>query len=90
MSFLLRAVLMIGVLSYFALRQEAPARVETSTKREAADLTAALAGLPAEMRVKATRAAEAEIVRRLSEVRASQDTLSASDRRPSWRGVEGR
>lgn len=93
MSFILRAVLVIGVLSYFAVQQRRtgmPEPIAVAAPLGAGvanvDLTGALSELPAELRDQAARAASAEVARWLGLARTSQDTLSDSDRRPSWRG----
>lgn len=103
MSFLLRAALVIGVLSYLAiLRQDgrAPDRaaalpagglaLETMDRLTTGGIGALVEALPPETRESMTRAGTAALARHLagqtSTPRPSADTLSASDRKPSWRG----
>ncbi|MER2268742.1 hypothetical protein [Methylobacterium oxalidis] len=94
MSFLLRAALVIGTLSYFALREgrQAPPAlppVPASVPDLAQALPAAWNAVPPEARERVAREGLAELSRRLS-VPPSQDTLAEADRRPAWRGAEGR
>ncbi|AWN44449.1 hypothetical protein [Methylobacterium durans] len=96
MSFLLRAALVIGTLSYFALRKDGAAPVPPaaaplagSVPALAEALPAAFQALPAEARERIAREGLAELSRRLS-VPPSQDTLAEADRRPAWRGAEAR
>lgn len=94
MSFLFRAVLVIGVLSYFAMqRQDTVVKTDqagTLAERAAATLPAAWNGLPTDARQRVAREGASEITRRLSVMARSEDTLGATDRRPDWRGVAGR
>ena len=103
MTFLLRAALVIGALSYCALlRNGADPAADTRrfagsavTNAQAA-LPAALDAVPAETRERAVRAVlarglMAELSRRAAadaDEPASHDTLEASDRQPAWRGVD--
>ena len=95
MSFLLRAALVIGTLSYFALREggQAPPPLPASVPGAMPDLARALPAawnaVPPEARERVAREGLAELSRRLS-VPPSQDTLAEADRRPAWRGAEGR
>ncbi|BAU89328.1 hypothetical protein MPPM_0723 [Methylorubrum populi] len=126
MSFLLRAALVIGALSYLALQRQdgsspAPPRPATAgvakgntaastlglptgiAEGDALDslttggigaLVNALNALPPETREEMVRAGADAVARRvtghalgpLAPQRPSADTLSASDRQPSWRG----
>lgn len=103
MSFLLRAALVIGVLSYLAIlrqdgRMPAPAQAlpagptgpETMDRLTTGGIGALVEALPPEARESMTRAGTAALARHLAgqsaTPRSSADTLSASDRRPSWRG----
>ncbi|SDN76281.1 hypothetical protein SAMN05216360_11117 [Methylobacterium phyllostachyos] len=106
MTVLLRAALVIGVLSYLALMRggadpAAEARKLTGSLPSAsAVLPAALEAIPPETRERATRAVLArgllaELSRRAGEPAASTDTpstdtLEAADRQPAWRGVDAR
>jgi uncharacterized protein YeaO (DUF488 family) len=94
MSFLLRAALVIGGLSYCAMQREGAVsptgELRAVAERQAAQLTAFAGSLPAEMRDAAAQAATAELMKRLSTQTASHDTLVAADRRPAWRGGENR
>ncbi|MGU3664224.1 hypothetical protein ACLBX9_08590 [Methylobacterium sp. A49B] len=104
MTVLLRAALVIGVLSYFALMRtgadpSAEARRLAGSLPGAqgtlqAALPAALDAVPAETRDRAVRAVlarglMAELSRRAAEPQ-STDTLEEADRQPAWRGVEPR
>ncbi|MDV2986413.1 UNVERIFIED_CONTAM: hypothetical protein Q9R58_19015 [Methylobacteriaceae bacterium AG10] len=109
MSFLLRAALVIGALTYFALqRQEGPSSIppraatagvatgdamDRLTTGGIGALVNAVNALPPETREQVTRAGADAIARQLAGTlagpvapRPSADTLSASDRQPSWRG----
>ncbi|GJE53871.1 MULTISPECIES: hypothetical protein [Methylobacterium] len=92
MSFILRAALVIGALSYFALQRDGGARptedLKAMAERQGAQLSALAGSLPAEMRAAATEAVTAEVLKRLSSETASRDTLLAVDRRPDWRGSD--
>ena len=101
MSVLLRAVLVIGVLSYLALMRNGadPAaearKLSGSLPSAAAVLPAALDAVPPESRERAARSVlarglMAELSRRAAEPPASTDTLEEADRQPTWRGVEAR
>ncbi|MBE7244134.1 MAG: hypothetical protein INR63_04220 [Actinomycetospora chiangmaiensis] len=100
MTFLLRAALVIGVLSYFALMRHgadpgAEARKLAGALPDARTaLPAALDAVPPETRERAARAVlarglMAELSRRAAEP-PSTDTLEEADRQPAWRGVEPR
>ncbi|CAO4140987.1 hypothetical protein [Methylorubrum aminovorans] len=114
MSFLLRAALVIGALSFLALQRQdgrspAPPRAATAgiasgtATDEAMDrlttggigaLVNAVNTLPPEARQEMVRAGAEAVARHVAgqfagqttSPRPSADTLSASDRRPSWRG----
>ncbi|MCJ2063628.1 hypothetical protein MKK63_13040 [Methylobacterium sp. J-088] len=106
MTVLLRAALVIGVLSYLALMRggadpAAEARKLTGRLPSAsAVLPAALEAVPAETRERVARAVlarglMAELSRRAGEPQdaadtPSTDTLEAADRQPAWRGIEPR
>lgn len=94
MTFLLRAALAIGVLSYLAAQRQgaAPAGIDTADLRSTVAMTTgSLAGLaaslPPEARADALRAGGEAVARRLTGPPGSADTLSASDRAPPWRGA---
>ncbi|MRI54850.1 hypothetical protein D8770_12895 [Methylobacterium sp. DB1607] len=118
MSFLLRAALVIGALSYLALQRQdgsspAPPRTVAAAvskgstvgiaEGDALDrlttggigaLVNALNALPPETREEMVRAGADAVARRVTgnaigaatPPRPSADTLSVSDRQPSWRG----
>ena len=101
MTFLLRAALVIGALSYCALQRtgaDPAADTRKLTGAAAANdrnaVPAALDAIPAETRDRAVRAVlarglMAELSRRAGVDEpepASNDTLEASDRQPAWRG----
>ncbi|MCE4226879.1 hypothetical protein HCU64_24365 [Methylobacterium sp. C25] len=92
MSFLFRAALVIGGLSYFAMQRDgnAPpvADLKAAAERQGEQLTALAGALPEGMRDVAAQAATAELMKRLSTQTASRDTLLAVDRRPEWRGSD--
>lgn len=94
MSFLLRAALIIGVLSFLAMQREgAGPRLEqlaTLPDHAAATLPAAWKALPPEARQRVVKEGTSEIARRVVAMPRSQDTLGETDRRPEWRGVAGR
>lgn len=101
MTVLLRAALVIGVLSYLALMRggadpAAEARKLTGALPSASTvLPAALEAVPSETRERAARAVLArgllaELSRRAGEPPASTDTLEDADRQPAWRGIEAR
>jgi hypothetical protein len=94
MSFLIRAGLVIGVLSWLALqRQGEPAPTPPAVADAAAE---AWEALPAPMRDAALREGAAEIGRRAGQALAalpsgrpaSRDTLLDSDRKVPWRGAQ--
>lgn len=99
MTVLLRAALVIGVLSYFTLLRAGtdPAaearRLADAVPSAQAALPAALDAVPAETRERAVRAVlarglMAELSRRAAEPTASTDTLEETDRQPAWRGAD--
>lgn len=105
MTVLLRAALVIGVLSYLALMRgggdpAAEARkLAGGLPSASAVLPAALEAVPPETRERAARSVLArgllaELSRRAGEPASTDtlatDTLDEADRRPAWRGVEGR
>jgi hypothetical protein len=92
MTVLLRAALVIGVLSYLALLRNG---ADPAAEARKAALPAALDAVPSETRERAVRAVlarglMAELSRRAAEPPASTDTLEAADRQPAWRGIEPR
>lgn len=102
MLFVLRVVLVVGVLSYLALLRDgadpaAEAR-KLATLPSAAAVPTMAAAVPAETRERVVRdvlarGLMAELSRRAGEPEApagSQDTLNDADRAPAWRGVERR
>lgn len=103
MLFVLRVVLVVGALSYFALMRSdkdpaGEARKLVALPSVGALLPVAAAALPAETRDKTVRDAlarglMAELSRRAGEsdpAPLSRDTLNADDRTPVWRGVDRR
>lgn len=86
MSFLLRATLVIGVLSWLALQRQGADVPGLATAPSAKAALAAWDALPAPAREAASREAGAEIVRRMRGAPTSADTLDDSDRKPTWRG----
>ena len=86
MSFLLRAALVIGVLSWLALQRQGKALPGAAIVRGAETAFAAWDALPAPVREAASREAGAEVVRRVRGAPASADTLDDGDRKPAWRG----
>ena len=98
MTVLLRAALVIGVLSYLALMRDGadPAaevrKAAGALPSAQAVLPAALDAVPSETRERAVRAVlarglMAELSRRAGvDEPASNDTLEASDRQPAWHG----
>ncbi|WP_232631938.1 hypothetical protein [Methylobacterium sp. Leaf118] len=96
MSFLLRAALVIGVLSYFAATRQgtAPDTLDTARLRSTVTMTGSLpslaAALPPEARADALRMGAEALAHRLADPPPSADTLAPSDRLPAWRGSGGR
>ncbi|MGH1587994.1 hypothetical protein ACRBEV_06130 [Methylobacterium phyllosphaerae] len=95
MTVLLRAALVIGVLSYFALIRTGadPAAEARRLAGTVPSPQAALEVVPAETRERAVRAVlarglMAELSRRAAEAPASNDTLQETDRQPAWRGAD--
>ncbi len=102
MLFVLRIVLVVGALSYFALlrggadpAEEARKLTALPSARTVAPSVSAL--VPAEARERVARdvlakGLIAELSRRAvaEEQPASRDTLSEDDRSPAWRGIERR
>jgi hypothetical protein len=93
MSFLLRACLAIGVLSYLAAHRDDPA-LAARLSAPSVENTASLAwdALPREAREAALSRGTDALVRQVagSVAGASRDTLAETDRRPAWRGVDAR
>ncbi|KQT47881.1 hypothetical protein ASG52_11510 [Methylobacterium sp. Leaf456] len=96
MTFLLRAALVIGVLSYLAATRQgtAPTGLDAAALRSTVatttgSLASLAASLPPEARTEALRLGGEAVARRLTGQPASADTLSASDRAPAWRGAGG-
>ena len=98
MTVLLRAALVIGVLSYFAMLRTGadPAaegrRLAAAVPSAQAVVPAALEAVPSETRDRAVRAVlarglMAELSRRAAEA-PSNDTLQETDRQPAWRGAD--
>ncbi|MCJ2032692.1 hypothetical protein [Methylobacterium sp. J-068] len=98
MSFLIRAALVIGALSWLALqRQDALGPEPAASRNHSALAEAALAAwetVPDPARETMLREGGAEIVRRMvAAVQAgtpSRDTLLESDRKLPWRGTQMR
>ncbi|MFD1301403.1 hypothetical protein [Methylobacterium marchantiae] len=93
MSFIIRAGLVIGALSYLAAHRDDPAsmaRLSAPPVQQA--VSAAWGALPADAREKALSDGAETIVRQMagSVAGASRDTLAETDRRPAWRGADGR
>lgn len=92
MSFLLRATLVIGVLSYCAAHRDRPVVFSLQGDGSAGTaLAAAWEALPSDAKERVAREGTAEIVRRMAgSTPVSRDTLGDDDRRPSWRGADSR
>ncbi|KQO71100.1 MULTISPECIES: hypothetical protein [unclassified Methylobacterium] len=87
MSFLIRAGLVIGVLSWLALQRQGERAPAPPAVADAA--AAAWDALPAPLRDAALREGAAEIGRRaFTASPVSRDTLSDSDRKVPWRGAQ--
>ncbi|WP_336485691.1 hypothetical protein [Methylobacterium nigriterrae] len=100
MSFLLRAALVIGTLSYLAAQRgmpgvstpPSPAAIQAALPSVAGALPAAVDAVSAvapATRERMAREGLAELGRHLGGS-ASRDTLAEADRRPAWRGAEAR
>lgn len=94
MSFILRAALVIGTLSYFALQRDGSVpslrELSTTADRHRAEIAVLANAVPTEMRAAAAQAVTVEVLRKLSADMPSRDTLLAVDRRPDWRGSDAR
>lgn len=92
MSFLFRALVTIGLLSYFAAeRRDVEALTgAVSQGKGASDIAAMIAAMPAETREAVLQAGASEAAKRLASARLSEDTLSETDRRLPWRGSQSR
>lgn len=95
MSFLLRAALVIGALSYFAAIREQPRGPSVESHRGVGVPSATLSGawdaLPVEAPTQAASESPAERARQAAQAQLrSRDTLAEADRRPAWRGGEDR
>lgn len=87
MSFVVRAGLAIAILSYFAAtREQSGPLPRPDAAAAAATLAAAWDGLPPELRQRVGR----DAVEIAGSLPGSRDTLAEADRRPAWRGIEGR
>ena len=93
MSFLIRACLAIGILSYLAAHRDDPGLAARPTA-PSVENTASLAwdALPSDVREKALRQGADALVQKVagSAASTSRDTLAEADRRPAWRGVDER
>lgn len=91
MSFVFRAALVIGALSWLAARRDQPEGDRPTSA--VASLPALWEALPPEIRDRALREGTAEAGRRIVgslSLPVSRDTLAEADRRPAWRGAEAR
>ncbi|MCC0805796.1 hypothetical protein FPV16_06095 [Methylobacterium sp. W2] len=93
MSFLLRACLAIGLLSYLAAHRDDPdlaARLSAPSLGDTASV--AWEALPRDARETALSQGADGLIRQMagSVAGASRDTLAETDRRPAWRGVADR
>lgn len=87
MSFIIRAALAIGVLSYLAAHRIDPALTERTSLPTVERLaSAALGSLPLEARDRVLGEGAGVLAHRMAGV--SHDTLAEADRRPAWRGSE--
>lgn len=93
MAVILRAFLVVGAMTYFALpkpgsdrgnaaRPRMPVASAVATTQTTA-LTAAWNSLPTDTQDQIA----AEVARRFTAAKPSQDTLGSSDRKPAWRGA---
>lgn len=90
MSFIIRAALVIGALSYLAIGREQPGIAPARTIA-VPTLADAWEALPAAARERVVQDGTAEIGRRIAgAAMASRDTLAEADRQPAWRGVASR
>ena len=91
MFFLLRAVLVIGALTYFAPSRSGRAPsvggLAAQIEPPGVDLAKAWNAIPPAARETIAREGAAELARRIAALQPSQDTLAASDRVPPWKGV---
>ena len=97
MAVILRALLVVGAMTYFALpkpgsdpgtatRPRMPVASAVATTQTSA-LTAAWNSLPTGTQDQIAREGAAEVARRFTAAKPSQDTLGSSDRKPAWRGA---
>lgn len=87
MSFIIRATLVIGTLSYLAVNRDPPTG---ATVRGIAVPTVdgLWNALPGATREQLLQDGTAEIARRITEpAPPSRDTLAEADRQPAWRGI---
>lgn len=90
MSFLLRATLIIGALSYCAASRDGTDPGSRS-QSPVVSLPALLDALPPEVHERALREGTAQVGRHLMgslHLPPSRDTLAETDRKPAWRGAE--
>lgn len=92
MSFIIRAALVIGTLSYLALTRDqldgGSAHVITAPQGAGPAIVGLWTSLPEASRKQVLRDGAAELVRRVAEpVPPSRDTLAEADRQPAWRGI---
>lgn len=91
MTIILRVFLVVGALTYLAVqKQEAGPSTAAPDRKPPVDITALSAAwnsLPTGARDEIVRAGAAEVARRFSTGRPSQDTLASNDRKPAWRGA---
>lgn len=94
MSFLVRAALVIGALSYFASTRDQPgASLRPTDGGPMAALPAIWDALPSDIRARAISEATSQAGRQIADMSmlpASGDTLAESDRKPGWRGSNSR
>lgn len=87
MSFIIRATLVIGTLSYLALNRDPPAGA-TAQAITAPTVAGLWNALPGETRAQLLQDGAAEIARSIVEPASpSRDTLAEADRQPAWRGI---
>lgn len=92
MSFILRATLVIGALTYFAAQRLGQpvdaAGLVAGLEAGHTDAAVAWTAVPAEARERIAREGAASLGLRLATLPPSRDTLADSDRRPAWHGAE--
>lgn len=91
MSFVIRAALAIGVLSWLALQRQGTSVEPVPSRAEiAAAAQTAWEALPEAAREATLREGGGALIRHATAAPSSADTLMETDRKPPWRGAQPR